>query len=402
MMYKLYCRGFQQVMRISMRALPWREPELLEGENSLLELPNVIKKRNIQRVLIVTDKGIVAAQLLDDLIKKLREKAIMYYIYDGTIPNPTITNIEQAVKLYHENKCEGIVAMGGGSSIDCAKLTAARIAKPDKTVDQMRGLFKIVKQLPPLFTVPTTAGTGAEATLAAVFSNSETKEKHPVMDISIIPHVAVLDPLLTVKLPPHITAETGMDALTHAVEAYIGKSNTNDTKKWSIEATQLIFKNLLEVYTNGNNVNARMHMQRAAFLAGKAFTRAYVGYVHAIAHQLGGFYNVPHGLANAIVLPYVLEYFGESIYRPLAELADAVGMTKHNETYIRKAEMFIESIKALNNKLNIPTKVEEIQDEHIPIMIKRALNEANPLYPVPKILREEDLSQLFYLIKGYN
>lgn len=220
------------------------------------------------------------------------------------------------------------------------------------------------------------------------------------MDISIIPHVAVLDPLVTVKLPPHITAETGMDALTHAVEAYIGRSNTKDTKKWSIEATQLIYENLFEAYTNGTNIEARKKMQRAAFLAGKAFTRAYVGYVHAIAHQLGGFYNVPHGLANAIVLPHVLEYFGESVYEPLAELADAVEMTHKNETYIQKAESFIQSIKELNKQMNIPTKVEGIQDEHIPIMIKRALEEANPLYPVPKILQEDDISQLFHLIKA--
>lgn len=398
-MYTVYCRNYQRVMRVSMRALPWREPELLEGENSLLDLPGVIKKRNVKRVLIVTDKGIIVAQLLDELLKKLEENNILFYIYDGTVPNPTITNIEEAVSMYHEHQCEGVIAIGGGSPIDCAKLTAARIAKPNKTVAQMRGLFKVLKQLPPLFVVPTTAGTGAEATLAAVFSNSETKEKHPVMDISIIPHVAVHDPLLTVNLPPHITAETGMDALTHAVEAYIGQSNTSDTKKWSIEATQLILENLYEAYTNGGNISARKNMQRAAFLAGKAFTRAYVGYVHAIAHQLGGFYNVPHGLANAIVLPHVLEYFGEAVYRPLAELADAVGMTEGNETYIQKAQLFIQSIKKLNKKMNIPTKVEGIKDEHIPTMIKRALQEANPLYPVPKILREDDISQLFHMIK---
>src|SRR5699024_1702239 len=254
--------------------------KLVEGENSLLDLPNEIIKHHIKRVLIVTDKGIVAAGLMDELLDALRVQSIEFFIYDGTIPNPTITNIEEALQLFHRNKCEGIIAIGGGSPIDCAKLTAARIARPNKTVQQMRGLFKILKQLPPLFVVPTTAGTGAEATLAAVFSNSETNEKHPVMDISIIPHVAVLDPLVTVKLPPHITAETGMDALTHAVEAYIGRSNTSETEKWSVEATQLIYENLFEAYTNGSNVEARKNMQRAAFLAGKAFTRAYVGYVH--------------------------------------------------------------------------------------------------------------------------
>src|SRR5699024_1239643 len=171
---------------------------------------------------------------------------------------------------------------------DCAKLTGARIAKPNKRIEKMKGLFKVLKTAPPLFVVPKTAGTGAEATLAAVFSNKETNEKYPVMDTSLIPHVAVLDPLLTIKLPPHITTEHGMDALTHVVELYIGRSNTNETKQWSIEATELIFDNIYEAYENGSNINTRSNMQTAAYLAGKAFTRAYVGYVHAIAHTLGG------------------------------------------------------------------------------------------------------------------
>lgn len=386
-------------MRGAMKVIPWPEPQLIEGENSIKKLPKYIRKKSIESVLIVTDQGIVKAGIMENLLEQLKREAITYYVYDKTVPNPTINNIEEAVNLYHIYNCEGIIAFGGGSCIDCAKLTGARIVKPNKKVEQLRGLFKVMKQTPPLFAVPTTAGTGAEATLAAVFSNNKTNEKHPVMDTSIIPDVAVLDPLLTIELPPNITAETGMDALTHAVEAYIGRSNTKETKEWSIEAIKLIFNHLYDAYEDGENIKARKQMLKAAHLAGKAFTRAYVGYVHAIAHQLGGFYNVPHGLANAVILPHVLQYYGDSIHKKLAELADLIEITEETDTYFQKAQKFIIAIEQLNEQMGIPPYIDKIENRDVPKMIERALEEANPLYPVPKTLAADDLSQLFYLIK---
>ena len=263
----------------------------------------------------------------------------------------------------------------------------------------MKGILKIIKKLPPLFAIPTTAGTGSEATLAAVVSNSKTHEKYAIMDTSLIPHFAVLDPLLTVKLPPHITASTRIDALTHAVEAYIGRSNTKNTAQYSIDAVKLIFDNLDEAYANGANLAARSNMQKAAYLAGMAFTRAYVGYVHAIAHTLGGFYSVPHGLANAIILPYVLEYYGDSVQMQLAELADVIGNADPEKSIAQNAEKFIVAIKNLNERLDIPKKVSGIIESDIPVMVERALAEANPLYPVPRILYKDDLFQLFQLIR---
>ncbi|MGG3560720.1 iron-containing alcohol dehydrogenase [Neobacillus rhizosphaerae] len=398
-MYKVYCRSFQGVMKTTSYFLPWREPELLEGENSLYELPQRIKNQNIESVLIVTDKGIVSVGLIDKFLEALRVEKIKFVMFDKTVPNPTIENIEEALKLYHSNNCSGIVAFGGGSPMDCAKGVGARVARPNKTISQMKGILKILKKMPPLFAVPTTAGTGSEATIAAVVSNSETHEKYALMDPSLLPHVAVLDPLLTVNLPPHITAATGIDALTHAVEAYIGRSNTKDTKKYSIEAVKLIFENLYEAYSNGTNIMARKNMQKAAYLAGMAFTRAYVGYVHAIAHTLGGFYSVPHGLANAVILPYVLEYYGDSVYQPLSELSDLVGLSQPDDTIEQKARKFIDAIKKLNEKLEIPKKISGIIDNDIPVMVDRALKEANPLYPVPKILYKEDLDTLYQQIK---
>lgn len=396
----VYYRSYQRIIKVASKFLAWREPGVLNGEGSIKQLPELIKKQNNESVLIITDKGIISAGLLDELLKGLDKAKIQYAIYDKTVPNPIIENIEEAVYMYHINYCDGIIAFGGGSAIDCAKGAGARIAKPGQPIAKMRGLLKIGKELPPMFVVPTTAGTGAEATLAAVISNNYTHEKYPLMDTSLIPDYAVLDPLLTVNLPAHITSTTGMDTLTHAVEAYVGKGNTKQTKQWSIQATKLVFENLYETYANGKNKIARKQMQKAAYLAGMAFTRAYVGYVHAIAHTLGGFYNTPHGLANAIILPHVLEYYGKSIHQPLAELADAINISRPDDTNEQKANKFIEAIKELNNRMDIPNRMDGIIDNDIPTMVQRALEEGNPLYPVPKILFEEDIAKLFQTIKA--
>lgn len=398
-MYKIYCRMVQKTFKLGSPFLPWREPELLEGPNSLDKLPDVIKKNEISRILIVTDSGISGLGLMDGLLSNLQKKNIEFYIYDKTIPNPTITNIEEALEVYKKNDCQGIIAFGGGSPMDCAKGVGARVMRPKKSISQMKGQFKVRKELPPIFAVPTTAGTGSEATVAAVITDSSSHEKYAINDLNLIPHYAVLDPLITLKMPPHITAATGMDALTHAIEAYIGRSNTAETRKFSINAVRLIYDNLYETYQNGENLTARANMQKAAYLAGLAFTRAYVGNVHAIAHTLGGFYSVPHGLANAVILPYVLEHYGEAVWDPLAELAVAAGIGNASDSAEENAKNFILSIKSLNSRMGIPPKVSGIQDRDIPIMAERALKEANPLYPVPKIFSRDDMFRLYQLIK---
>jgi alcohol dehydrogenase class IV len=282
---------------------------LSEGINSLQNLPKIVKNRNISKVLIVTGPKIYSSGLLDVMLKGLEKEGVTYYIYYKTIPNPTIDNVEAALEIYKSNNCKGIIAFGGGSPIDCAKGVACRVARPEKTIPQMKGLLKVRKNLPPLIAIPTTAGSGSETTVAAVLSNPSTHEKYAINDPVIIPHYAVLDPVLTAGLPQHVTSTTGMDALTHAVEAYIGRGNTKETKMMAIMATKLIFENIYKAYSDGTDLNARGNMQKASFYAGIAFTRAYVGYVHAVAHTLGGFYRIPHGLANAVILPYVLELY---------------------------------------------------------------------------------------------
>ena len=398
-MYEMYCRTYQRAFKVGMKILNFRKPELFEGENCLNELPAFIKSKNIQRVLIVTDEGIMKVGLIDSLLKGLEEQEITYAIYDKTVPNPTFQNIEEARELYIQNSCEAIIGFGGGSPIDCAKAVGARIVRPDKPLHKMKGLFKVNRTLPPFFAIPTTAGTGSEGTVAAVVSNPDTHEKYPINDPSLIPHYAVLDPTLLVKLPKHITSTTGMDALTHAVEAYIGKSNTDETREYAREAVQLIYENLYKTYVEPENIEARANMQRASYLAGLAFTRAYVGNIHAIAHTLSGFYNVPHGLANAVIMPYVLDFYGEAAHQPLAELADLIGLGR-GLSKKQQAEAFTQWIKELNEKMNIPKKIEGILKKDIPLMVERALAEANPLYPVPVIMTKKEMAFMYMAIKA--
>lgn len=389
---KCWYRIYQGAFKLAMNFLDWSEPQLLEGKGSVLRLPEFIKSKGINKVLVVTDKGLMGLHLLDPMFEKLTEAGVEYVVYDGVQPNPTIPNIEAAREMYLQNNCEGFIAFGGGSSMDCAKVAAARVVKPNQTVRQMRGYLKVLKKMPPFFAVPTTAGTGSETTVAAVVTDPETHEKNAVNDICLRPKFAVLDPELTVGLPPHITSTTGMDALTHAVEAYIGRSNTKQTREQAEKATKLIFDNVEEAYKNGKNYEARANMLKGSYWAGCAFTRAYVGYVHAIAHNLGGLYGTPHGLANAVILPYVLEWYGDCIYPQLARLADIVGIDGAGEA--DKAIKFIEAIKKLNADMNIPDKFDMIKEEDLPTLINRALKEGNPGYPVPRIMDYNDMESV--------
>ena len=390
LLFNAYCRAYQKALYVGTFFLDWRRPELLKGAGAVKELPTAVKAKGLSKVLVVTDKGLMSLKLLDGLFEALEKAGIGYVIFDGVQPNPTIDNIEDAVEMYLSSGCQGIIAFGGGSPMDCAKACGARIARPDKTIPQMRGVLKVNKKLPPLFAVPTTAGTGSETTIAAVVSNPVTHEKNAINDNHLIPKVAVLDPELTVGLPKHITSTTGMDALTHAVEAYIGKSNTIGTRKAAVKATRMIFDNIFTAYEDGKNIEARANMLEASFWAGVAFTRAYVGYVHSIAHNLGGHYGIPHGLANAVILPYVLDYYGGTAYKKLAQLADVAGLPTMGMDNEQKAKLFIATIREMNEKMGIPDKFDCIQEDDIPVIVERALKEGNPLYPVPKIMDKAD------------
>ena len=394
-----FCRVYQKTFKMVMPVFNWDEPELLKGPGAIKDLPALVKSKGIKNVLVVTDKGLMSLHILDSLFENLDKQNIKYTVYDGVQPNPSIENIEEGRRIYLKNNCEGIIAFGGGSPMDCAKVIGARIANPNKSVSQMRGLLKVVHKIPPFFAVPTTAGTGSETTLAAVVSNMQTHEKYAINDPQLRPKYAVLDPELTTGLPQKITSTTGMDALTHAVEAYIGQSGVKSTNDYAEKATKLIFENLEKAYEDGKNIEARENMLVASFYAGMAFTRAYVGYVHAIAHNLGGMYGTPHGLANAVILPHVLEYYGETAYTKLAKLADIVGINGSSDK--EKAEKFIEEIKRMNKAMDIPEHFDFIKDEDIPTIVERALKEGNPLYPVPKIMDKEECAKVVRIIRGF-
>lgn len=392
---KVYCRTYQTAFRIALPILPYKTPKLLENVD---DLPRLLKKQGINRVLMVTDKSIRNLGITEHLEKSLYSAQIRCFVYDDTTANPTTDNVESAVKMYVKNKCSALIGFGGGSSIDCAKAVGARIAKPKKSLQKMKGILKVRKKLPLLAAVPTTAGTGSETTLAAVITDSRTRHKYPINDFVLIPKYAVLDPEVTRSLPKSITATTGMDALTHAVEAYIGRSTTKETRAQAIEAVQLIFDNIFKVYENGNDMEARKNMLYASYLAGCAFTKSYVGYVHAVAHTLGGRYNVPHGLANAVLLPYVLEDYGSSAYKKLHELAVSVGISNFSESDRVGAEKFITAIKKMNEKMNIPKKIKGIKAKDIPRLAKYADKEGNPLYPVPKLMDDKELRKFYYKV----
>ena len=392
---KLYCRTFQTAFKIALPFLPYRKPKIV---GSVKALPDFIKKKKCDHVLIITDAGIMKLGLTKRLENALSENDIAYTIYDKTVANPTTDNVAEALELYQTNGCNALIGFGGGSSMDCAKAVGARIAKPKQSLAKMKGILKVHKKLPLLIAIPTTAGTGSETTLAAVITDAETRHKYAINDFPLIPRYAVLDPKVTLSLPPFITATTGMDALTHAVEAYIGNSTTPGTRKDALLAVKLIFENIDIVYNDGKNVDARRNMLHASFYAGCAFTKSYVGYVHAVAHSLGGEYNVPHGLANAILLPFVLEAYGTSIHKKLYRLALEAGIVEEGTPYDEAAKAFIDAIKDMKKRFHIGDTVKEIQEEDIPKLAHYADKESNPLYPVPVLMNAEELEDFYYLL----
>lgn len=389
------CRAYQGVFRAALPFLPYREPEIL---HRCEELPDTLKQHKIKKILIVTDPGIVAYGLTAKVTSVLAKEKISYSVYDQTSANPTVRNVEEALALYQKEHCKALLAIGGGSAMDCAKALGARISCPKKTLGQLKGTLHVLHRIPLLIAVPTTAGTGSENTLAAVITDSEKKHKYVLNDFVLIPRYAILDAELTYSLPPHLTATTGMDALTHAVEAYIGRSTTKETREKALLAVKTIYQNIETAYHDGHNHAARDQMLNAAYLAGFAFSRSYVGYVHAVAHSLGGQYNIPHGLANAVLLPEVLESYGSCIHQKLHMLGCVAGVCTEQDSIKAGAGKFIASIRTLNKNMGIPDFLSGIQERDIETMSVHAAKEANPLYPVPKLMTRNELETFYRLM----
>ena len=395
---KAFCRVDQFCFHLARPILPYREPEILSSTDDIVE---VLNKQKVRSVLLVTDPGLRKGGSTAGLEELLDKSGVRCAVYDRTNANPTVHNVEEARELYVREGCECLIAFGGGSSMDCAKAVGARIAYPNKSLDQLKGLLRVLRRIPTLIAVPTTAGTGSEVTITAVITDSGKKHKYTMNDFTLIPSYAVLDPTVTFTLPPQLTATTGMDALTHVVEAYIGGSTSRETRALSLEATKLIFENIETAYREGTNREARANMLLAAYKAGIAFSKSYVGYIHAVAHSLGGQYNIPHGLANAVLMPIVLEEYGAAAHKKLHELGVAAGVAAESDSAKTGAGKFIAAIRALNKSMNLPESLAGIRAEDIPTMAKHAAKEANPLYPVPKLMDAKELEQFYYKVADW-
>ena len=392
------CRVFQAVLKIGNYCMGYRMPEYLEGPGKIRELGDFLQGKKINDVLVVTGTGMVRRGQVQPMLEGFQQAGTRYHVIAFEHPDPTSLDVEQGFAAYREQNCRAIVALGGGSRIDCAKAIAAKAAHPGKTVAQLQGLMKVHKPIVPFVAIPTTAGAGSETTVAAVITDAQTHRKAAINDPFLIPRYAVLDPELTVDLPPYTTATTGMDALAHAVESYTNHTyNTKLEDRLAKEAVRLIHDNLLTAYTCGDDLQARQNMQRAAFYAGRAFTRGCVGYVHAIGHTLGGLYGVSHGLAMAVLLPHVMRAYGTAAQKRLAELAAVCGIPGNTDAQL--AEGFLRWMEQTNAAMGIPKGFDMIRDEDIDQMITWAKKEANPLYPVPVVWGREALRRVIEIIR---
>lgn len=393
----IYCRTIQMAFRALLPILPYRTPQIL---HACQDLDTVLVKEHLEKILIVTDPGILQHGLLEPVLQVLDRSDTEYCIYGKTMPNPSVAQVEDALLIYQKEKCQGLIAVGGGSAMDLAKAVGARVAYPKRSVGQMKGILRILRPIPTLIAVPTTAGTGSETTLAAVITDPDLHDKYALMSFPLIPHYALLDPNMTATLPPLMTAATGMDALCHAIEAYIGRSSTRETRKLALQAVRLIFANLEECCIHPQNLDARRNMLEAAHQAGIAFSKSYVGYIHAIAHALGGQYGTPHGLANAVIMPYVLEAYGSKVHQKLKEIGIAAGICKEDEPAEECTHQLIQAIQDLNAHLNLPSILDDILAQDIPVLAAHAEKEANPLYPVPVLMDQPQLEQICRKVAG--
>lgn len=388
---KLYCRIFQTVFRIALPVLPYRNPVIL---HHVKDISSVLSAKGLRKPLLVTDAPVRNLGLTKELEDILEESGHGAVVYDGTQQNPTSAMVAEAFRLYREHSCDCIIAFGGGSAMDCAKAVGACAAYPKKNLKQLAGILKVLKKTPVIFAVPTTAGTGSETTLAAVIVDEQTRHKYVINSFPLIPSYAVLDPAVIRSLPASVAATTGMDALTHAIEAYIGRSVTKETGRDARKAVSLVFSNIKAAAAH-ESVEAERAMLSAAHYAGRAFTRSYVGYIHAVSHSLSGKYNTPHGLANAVLLPIVLEMYGPCVYKKLAQLAVCAKLGTSSESEKELAEKLIRAIYSLNEQLGIPEKLKGIREEDIDSLAAYADKEANPLYPVPVLWDKKQLTEIY-------
>lgn len=389
----IFYRILMAVLKLVIVFIPAPKPTIYSGSGSAKKMCATIGHFGVSKLLIVTDEMLVKIGVVKGITDELESLGIEYTIFSEILPDPTYDMVEKGVKTALDNEADGILAIGGGSPMDAAKVIAARTTNA-KPIEKLTGILKVKEPCLPLFVVPTTAGTGSETTIAAVVSNPTTNQKTPIIDPKLVPIAAALDPSLMLGLPPAITAATGMDALTHAIEAYLSMHAEPDTDYYALAAIKMVMKNLPICYSNGQDEQARESMALASFYAGAAFTKANLGYVHAIAHQFGAFYHTPHGLANAIVLPRILQYSLPAAKARLAQLAVATELGSKDEEQQVLAQKFVDAIKQLNETIGIPSALAALKAEDIPKIAVGALKEAHYLYPVPRYMDKKQCEEI--------
>ncbi|MBT8151615.1 MAG: iron-containing alcohol dehydrogenase [Gammaproteobacteria bacterium] len=374
-----------------LRWIPRNAPLVLKGENSSLQLADQLSLLGYHNVLLVTDTILRELGVLNELLATLQRNGAEVSVYDGVLPDPAFDQVQAGEKIYRENNCDAIFAVGGGSVLDAAKMISMLHTNPGE-LKSFAGIQPCKYAGAPLFVAPTTAGTGSEITFAAIITDPVSHDKQPIIDSKMIPSYVALDPQLMRGMPPAVTAASGMDALTHAVESYLSKASTAQTELQAIAAVKLVFDNLVRAYRDGDDMEARDAMAMAAFYAGAAFGKTSVGYVHGIAHQLGRVCGTPHGNANAMVLPEVLRAYGSCVDSRLAVLARAVDMQGDSDAEL--ASQFIESIVAMRAQMEMPTQPKGLKTEDIALITRQALAEAGSLYPVPRYMKAAEIREI--------
>ena len=378
-------------------AIPVSHPLVFAGEHSSAKLCGNMAQLGMQRVLIVTDAVLVKIGVIQPIQDELQQLGIQVSIFSDVKPDPTCAIVESAIRSFKAGQCDSVLAIGGGSTIDTAKVLALAAAN-NKTPKQLMGIMKGRKPAYPLFVIPTTAGTGSEVTIAAVISDSETHIKALVIDPKVVPLATALDPHIMKGMPAAITADTGIDALTHAIESWVSGFANKQSDYYASAAMKLIMNNLKAAFDDGNNIAAREAMALGSHYAGLAMNSAGIGYVHALAHQLGTQYHIPHGRANAIVLPHVLEFNRKASEKRLAEAARKIGLVMGQSNDSAAAEMFIRNVKTLLQDLNIDPHIPQLEKAHFPDMIKAAFTEAHGIYAVPRYMNYADAEKILNAI----
>jgi alcohol dehydrogenase len=390
-----------KVLKAFSYVIPIRRPMLFVGENACHELCDMLINEGSSNVFIVTDTVLNKLGIPAKVTDYLDEKNISYTIYDGITPDPTFKVVEEGLRISVDAKCDSIIAIGGGSVIDAAKMIAMSQGNNCKP-QQLIGILKARKPSVPLYCIPTTAGTGSEATLGAVVSDDKTHQKALSIDPRMVPLAAAIDPVIMKGMPAHITADTGIDVLTHALEAWMSANASVETDYYAASATKSVMQYLPIVYKDGGNLKAREEMGIAAHYGGIAFNKAGLGYVHAIAHQLGAYYSIPHGRANAIVLPYVLDVNRKASKKRLAELARKTGLVKAGQASSNDSDIadhLIAQVRELIASLSIDPTVKGMQSSDFDSIAKAAAKEVSDTYAVPTYLSASEIKDILMKIQ---